>query len=48
MEKQQNRFYSEFVKYNHKETTYVIISDGLRYERIPFNIDIAIVDEFGF
>lgn len=30
--KQQDRFYSEFVKYGHKEKTYVIISDGLRYE----------------
>ncbi|KHD13520.1 BREX-1 system phosphatase PglZ type A [Clostridium butyricum] len=30
--KQQDRFYSEFVKYEHKERTYVIISDGLRYE----------------
>lgn len=30
--KQQDRFYSEFVKYERKERTYVIISDGLRYE----------------
>ncbi|MDB2157862.1 BREX-1 system phosphatase PglZ type A [Clostridium butyricum] len=30
--KQQDRFYSEFIKYEHKERTYVIISDGLRYE----------------
>ncbi|MBQ3415896.1 MAG: BREX-1 system phosphatase PglZ type A [Clostridia bacterium] len=30
--KQQDNFYSEFVKYERKERTYVIISDGLRYE----------------
>ena len=30
--KQQDKFYSEFVKYERKERTYVIISDGLRYE----------------
>ena len=30
--KQQDRFYSEYVKYERKERTYVIISDGLRYE----------------
>lgn len=30
--KQQDRFYSEFIKYERKERTYVIISDGLRYE----------------
>ena len=30
--KQQDRFYSEFVKYERKERTYIIISDGLRYE----------------
>lgn len=30
--KQQDRFYSEFVKYERRERTYVIISDGLRYE----------------
>lgn len=30
--KQQNKFYSEFIKYQHKERVFVIISDALRYE----------------
>lgn len=30
--KQQDRFYSEYIKYDRKERTFVIISDALRYE----------------